>query len=307
VANGCGAVTDVFSPSLMRLGEGPLWDARTQTLHWVDIIDGVVLSQALDAALPRRVDVGTQIGCLGLTADPNVLVAGMRTGWHLLNLQTGERRFLADAERDRESCRFNDGAVDAAGRFWTGSLEDGESRPCGRLYVLRGDCSYSIADEGFYCSNGIDWSPDGRWLYFVDSRRNMIYRYAFDVERGAAFDRQVFVNTTALDGIPDGLRVDSVGDIWCAFWDGAHVTRISSDGVVLEQIPVPVLRPTSVSFGGPDLRTMFITSASFGLTGPQLRRWPLSGAVLQQRVGTPGSAAHHFVTTEEGAMHEVHQ
>jgi len=287
-------MTSVFWPGRAVLGEGPLWDPRTDTLYWVDIATGTVFAQDAEAPEPTRIDVGAQVGCLGLTGDPRVLVAGLRTGWHLLDLPTGSLSFLADPEADRPACRFNDGSVDPAGGFWTGSLEDGETRPVGRLYRLGGDGGYAVADEGFFCSNGIDWSPDGRWMYFVDSRADAIYRYAFDVESAAIDDRKILIDTSSLAGIPDGLRVDSAGHIWCAFWDGAHVTRFNPDGSVAEQVPVPVPRPTSVAFGGPDLRTMYITSASIDLTGDQLARWPLSGSVLRRKVEIPGRPPNYF-------------
>jgi sugar lactone lactonase YvrE len=294
VADGSRGVTSVFWNGRAALGEGPLWDPRTDTLYWVDIIAGIVFAQAPGAARPTRTEVGAQVGCLGLTDEPYVLVAGMRTGWHLLDVGTGDRVLLADPEADRPACRFNDGSVDPAGRFWTGSLEDGETRAEGRLYRLDGRGAFTMVDQGFYCSNGIDWSPDGRWMYFVDSRADVIYRYAFDVESGAVAGRQVFVDTASLPGIPDGLRVDARGDVWCAFWDGAHVTRFTPDGTPAEQVPVPVLRPTSVVFGGPGLGTMYITSASTGLTEAQLAAWPLSGSVLQRTAGTPGRPSTLF-------------
>lgn len=296
MADGGGAVTTVLSATRHVLGEGPLWDPRTGTLHWVDIIAGDVFSQPEHAMESRATHLGVQVGCLGLTADPNVLIAGLRTGWHLVHLDTGAQQLLGDPEHDRETCRFNDGSVDAAGRFWTGSLEDSESGPDGRLYRLDPDGSYQTMDEGFYCSNGIDWAPDGRWMYFVDSRRDRIYRYAFDPASGEARDRKILVDTTALPGIPDGLRVDAAGDIWCAFWDGAQIVRFAPDGSVREQVAVPVLRPTSVAFGGGDLRTMYITSASLGLTPAQLQSWPQSGMVLHRPVDTPGLPAHVFAS-----------
>jgi sugar lactone lactonase YvrE len=289
-------VISVLSANRLRLGEGPLWDGRTRTLHWVDIVAGDVFSQPEDATTPRVTKLGVQVGCLGLTADPAVLVAGLRTGWHLVNLDTGRRQLLGDPEHDRETCRFNDGSVDPAGRFWTGSLEDSESGPDGRLYRLDADGSYRTMDDGFYCANGIDWSPDGRWMYFVDSRVDRIYRYAFDPSTSETRDREVFVDTTELPGIPDGLRVDAAGDIWCAFWDGAQIIRFAPDGKIQEQLAVPVLRPTSVAFGGADLGTMYITSASHGLTPEQLAQWPQSGMVLRRSASTPGRPANVFAT-----------
>ncbi|MFD7315091.1 SMP-30/gluconolactonase/LRE family protein [Streptomyces sp. NPDC059883] len=292
-------MTSVFWNGRATLGEGPLWDARTDTLYWVDIVAGVVFAQASGAGRPRRIETGAQVGCLGLTDDPRVLVAGLRTGWHLLDAGTGDRTFLADPEADRPACRFNDGSVDPAGRFWTGSLEDGETRAVGRLHRLDAGGVHTVVDEGFYCPNGIDWSPDGRWMYFVDSRADVIYRYAFDVESGAATDRQVFVDTSSLPGIPDGLRVDANGEVWCAFWDGAHVSRFTPRGALAERLPVPVPRPTSVVFGGPGLRTMYITSASIGLTAAQLADWPLSGSVLRRTADTPGRPSARFHSARE--------
>ncbi len=196
------SATTVFWPGRATLGEGPLWDPRIDTLYWVDIVAGTVFAQAADAREPTRIDVGAQVGCLGLTDDPQVLVAGMRTGWHLLNTRTGSLTFLADPEADRPACRFNDGSVDPAGRFWTGSLDDGEAPPLGRLYRLDGDGTCTAVDEGFYCSNGMDWSPDGRWMYFADSRADVIYRYDFDVESGSAVARQVFADTSSMPRHP---------------------------------------------------------------------------------------------------------
>ncbi|MFJ6183212.1 SMP-30/gluconolactonase/LRE family protein [Streptomyces sp. NPDC092295] len=292
-------MTSVFWNGRATLGEGPLWDARTDTLYWVDIVAGVVFAQTSGAGRPRRIEAGAQTGCLGLTDDPRVLVAGLRTGWHLLDVRTGDRTLLADPEADRPACRFNDGSVDPAGRFWTGSLEDGEARAVGRLYRLDANGAYTVVDEGFSCPNGIDWSPDGRWMYFVDSRADVIHRYAFDAESGAATGRRVFVDTSSLPGIPDGLRVDAKGDVWCAFWDGAHVSRFTPDGALAEQLPVPVPRPTSVAFGGPGLRTMYITSASTGLTEAQLAEWPLSGSVLRRTADTPGRPSALFHSARE--------
>jgi sugar lactone lactonase YvrE len=294
LAAGNSPVTSVFWAGRALLGESPLWDSRTGTLYWVDFSAGNVFAQAPDVGRTAAIDVGTQVSCVGLTEDPQVLIAGLRTGWHLLDLRTSALTFLADPEADRQDCRFNDGAVDPAGRFWTGSVEDSQARPAGRLYRLDSDGRYTTADEGFYCSNGIDWSPDGRWMYFVDSGDRVIYRYAFDVASGAVSDRQVLADTSSLRGVPDGLKVDEAGDIWCAFWGGAHVTRFTPGGAVAETVPMPVLCPSSITFGGPGLSTMFITSASIDLTEDQLAEWPLSGAVLSLAASSPGRPAARF-------------
>src|SRR5258708_6529318 len=209
----------------MTLGEGPLWDTRTQTLHWVDILAGHVWTQGVTDRRARVVEVGAQVTCVALTDRPGVVIAALRGGWHFLDLASGARRFLADPEAQRPNCRFNDGAVDPVGRFWTGSLEDGEANPAGRLYRLDGDLAVDVMDQGVLCANGIDWSPDARSMYFVDSRRNVVYRYAYSRRTGSIGRRTVFLDTSDLDGIPDGLGVDAEGNVWVAFWDGCHVSR----------------------------------------------------------------------------------
>jgi sugar lactone lactonase YvrE len=117
-------------------------------------------------------------------------------------------------------------------------------------------------------------------MYFVDSRRQTIYRYSYDVATGEIGARKPFIDTRSMEGIPDGICVDVYGRIWCAFWDGAAIHVFDSSGQLVNTVPLPVLRPTSIAFGGPDMATMYVTSATIGLTNQQIAQWPLSGAVL---------------------------
>jgi sugar lactone lactonase YvrE len=275
------------------LAEGPLWDARQDALIWVDIYAGVVVRHWPKEGNTERIELGEHVGCVALTAEPDVLVAALRSGWHWLDLKTIELRLIAAPESDRPKCRFNDGAVDHLGRFWTGTLEDGEENPAGRLYRLSRDYGVETMDEGFLCSNGIGWSPDNQWMFFVDSRRDAIFRYESDAT-GKIGSRQKFIDTSLLEGIPDGICVDADGLLWCAFWDGAAVRAFDMHGAVVDVIDVPALRPTSLTFGGPDLKTMYITTASLGLTPEQKKKWPASGAVLALPAARPGRAENIF-------------
>jgi sugar lactone lactonase YvrE len=184
------------------------------------------------------------------------------------------------------------------GRFWTGSLEDGERDPVGRLYRLNPDRSVHLVDRGFYCPNGIDWSPDARSMYFVDSRADVVYRYSFDAKSGQVGERRRFLDTSAMDGIPDGLCVDADGNVWIAFWDGEHVSRFGPDGAHQIRIDVPVTRPTSVALGGADLRDLFITSARTGLSPSVLAATPDAGSLFVTRVDVAGLAPHYFPLAE---------
>jgi sugar lactone lactonase YvrE len=275
------------------LGEGPIWDSRDGRLFWVDIVGGVINVLTPAASHSRRIEVGEHIGCIALTAQPDTLVGALRSGWFWIDVETGAKQLIA-ASPAPTGCRFNDGAVDRAGRFWVGTLEDRETSPVGELYRLAPDLSYRPMDRGFLCSNGITWSTDRRWLFFVDSRNNAIYRYRFDDGEGRVGDRRLFVDTTALPGVPDGIEMDSEDTLWCAFWDGAQIVGFDGNGEARETIAVPAIRPTSLTFGGPGLATMFITTAAFGLSERKLAEWPASGAIFELGRPTPGLPANAF-------------
>ena len=289
-------VIDIAAEGRSTLGEGPLWDHRAGRMLWVDIADGAVNILTPSAGSTKRIELGENVGCLALTNRVDTVVAALRSGWHLLDLATGERRLIASLPAPA-SHRFNDGAVDAAGRFWTGTLEDGERKPVGELFQLNPDLSHRAMDRGFLCSNGIAWSLDDRWMFFVDSRRDAIYRYRFELATGAIEDRELFIDTGPFSGIPDGIEIDLDGLLWCAFWDGARVVAFDRRGVPRHTIDVPALRPTSVTFGGPDFRTMYITSARMGLTPRELTDWPASGALLALERSVPGRPANVFGST----------
>jgi sugar lactone lactonase YvrE len=275
------------------LGEGPIWDSRTGRLFWVDIVEGVINVLTPATSRRHRIEVGEHVGCIALTAQPDTIVGALRSGWYWIDIETGAKQLIGTSPAGA-GCRFNDGAVDSAGRLWVGTLEDSETNPVGELYVLAPDLSYRPMDRGFLCSNGITWSTDRRWLFFVDSRRNAIYRYRFDGEAGRIEDRHLFVDTRAFPGVPDGIEMDSEDTLWCAFWDGAQVVGFDGNGEARETIAVPAIRPTSVTYGGPDLTTMFITTAAFGLSESELAEWPASGAVFELGRPVPGLPANVF-------------
>ncbi len=288
-----GSVIEHVGHNKATLGEGPTWDQRNGRLFWVDIVEGAINVFTPSTAHAQRVKVGEDIGCLALTAKPDTLVGALRSGWHWINVESGEKQLIASSPADR-SQRFNDGAVDDAGRFLTGTLEDGETNPVGTLFVLDTDLTYRSIDQGFLCSNGITWSVDRQWMFFVDSRRHAIYRYRYDAEAGTVGERWLFLDTSGLPGVPDGIEMDSGGTLWCAFWDGAQVVGFDGDGAVQIAIPVPAIRPTSITFGGPELRTMYITSARAGLSEQDLAHWPASGSVFAIERPTPGLPANLF-------------
>jgi sugar lactone lactonase YvrE len=149
-------------------------------------------------------------------------------------------------------------------------------------------------DSGFHVSNGIGWSPDDRVMYFADSAHGKIYAYDFDLDSGEVANRRAFVSMPEGNGLPDGLSVDSEGGVWVACWDGWSVTRYGPDGVVDRIVPLPVPRPTSCTFGGPDLTTLFVTTARIRLSSQVLADAPLSGSVLAVDAGVRGQSETVF-------------
>jgi sugar lactone lactonase YvrE len=286
-------VIEVVDPRKATLGEGPIWDHRDGRLLWVDIAEGAVTVFTSSTSRTQRIEVGENVGCVALTARPDTLIGALRSGWYWIDIATEDKQLIA-ASPAAKSHRFNDGAVDDAGRFWTGTLEDGETNPVGELFLLDVDLTNRSMDRGFLCSNGITWSTDRRRMFFVDSRNNAIYRYRYDVDTGVIGQRELFLDTSDLPGFPDGIEMDSDDILWCAFWDGAQIIGFDASGAVQITIPVPAIRPTSIAFGGPELRTMYITSARLGRSEGDLAHWPASGSVFAVERSTPGLPANVF-------------
>ena len=247
------------------LGEGPVWDGAAGRLYWVDIKNPAVHALEPATGALRRWPMPAPIGTIGLRARGG-LVAALKSGFAFVDLDSGIVTPIIDPEADRPGNRFNDGHVDARGRFWAGSMDDGEGKPTGDLYRLDADLSVTRFAAGFVVTNGIEWSADGRTLYFVDSGQRVIYADAFDMAAGQPGARRVFARLTADQGYPDGLTVDAEDHVWGAHWDGARLTRYRPDGTVERVIPMPVPRVTSCCFGGPDLDILYVTTASIGLS-----------------------------------------
>jgi sugar lactone lactonase YvrE len=221
----------------------------------------------------------SNVGSIGLSDTG--LVAALRTGFALLDKAGRIVESLCDPIAQTVNLRFNDGRVDRRGRFWTGTVQEKRETGLAALYRLNGrDCQEM--KHGFTVSNGISWSPDDKTMYFADSWTRTIHAFDFDADEGSIRGQRVFARFGDKEGIPDGATVDTDGCYWIAHFDGGRVTRYTPRGEIDRIIEMPVVRPTSCEFGGPGLRTLYVTSASFGLTEQQLRDAPLSGGVCDR-------------------------
>ena len=259
------------------LGEGPVWSVAEQALYWVDIEAPAVHRWRWGTGETQTWSMPALVGALAIR-DRGGLALALRTGVHTFDLDSGELTFVADPEADLPGTRYNDGTVDPAGRFWIGGMVLTGAPASAGLYRFSGDGRWTQVLAGIGCSNGAGFSPDGTVMYYTDTVTRKIMRYEFDVATGDISHPSVFAADE--DCNPDGLTVDADGFVWSAKWDGSRIVRYAPDGAVDRVIPVPVQRPTSLAFGGPDLRTLLITTARIDLTPEQLEAQPLAGRLL---------------------------
>ena len=273
-----------------RLGEGPLWHAAKEALYWVDIEGEQFHRYHTKTDKLDTFQVGQPIGCLGFRVKDGLLM-GLRDGIGFWDWDTQSIEIIANPEAGRKGARFNDGRVDSRGRLWAGTLgEDSQSK----LYRFDPDDTIHTMETGITISNGIGWSPDDRIMYYTDSPLRVIYAYDFDPDSGEIENRRDFVQVPLTEGFPDGLTVDSEGCVWSAQWDGWRVTRYDPDGKEERVIPLPVQRPTSCAFGGPNLDLLYITSAWTGLSDKDRQEQPFAGDLFVLDAGVKGQSENKF-------------
>ncbi len=276
-----------------ELGEGPVWDAVRQRLVFVDIPRGDVhvFDPATGAA--RIVRATPPVSAVVCTQAGDWLIAAGR-GIRRLDPDTGRETPLVEAEPESRATRMNDGAVDPQGRFWVGSMSTVRESGQGTLYRFDPDGSLHTMLTGVTTSNGIDWSPDGRLMYYVDTRTLRIDVFDFDGATGAIAGRRPFVDLAGETGRPDGLIVDGEGGVWVALWEGGAIRRYDARGRLDRTVTLPVTCPTKCAFGGPSLEDLFVTSASAPLDAETRRAQPWAGALLHLRPGVAGKPASLF-------------
>ena len=273
------------------LGEGPLWDPEDQALYWIDIKERHLQKWTPGTGDYRVWALPEEIGSFALRTIGGAVLA-LQNGFYMLDFDSGDVLPVVDPETDKPGNRFNDGKCDRAGRFWAGTMDNAERVINGALYRLDPDHSCRLMRPGAFISNGLGWSPDNRTMYYSDSSMQRIFAFDFDLAAGAISNERVFAVVD--QGYPDGLTVDAEGYIWSAVWDGWRVTRYAPDGSIDQEIRMPVQRPTSCMFGGPDLDTLYITSASINLPEETRMVQPQAGSVFALQPGVKGLPETRF-------------
>jgi sugar lactone lactonase YvrE len=247
-----------------QLGEGVLWSARDDALYWVDILAPALNRMSLASGAITRWAMPEPIGWVVERARGPGFIAGMKSGFAELTLDPFAVRLFADPEPDLPGNRMNDGKADAAGAIWAGTMDMAQAAAVGSLYRLAPDRSWTRVDSGYGVTNGPAFSPDGAWLYHNDTALRTVYRFARRAD-GTLGARETFIRFDEEQGHPDGMTVDAAGGLWIAHWGGARVSRFHADGRIDRSIALPARQITNLTFAGPELDRMFVTSAATGL------------------------------------------
>ena len=269
-----------------QLGENPLWHSEHQSLYWCDITAGRLYRHHVDnnrteIVLDGQRNPEQMIG--GFTIEQDGALLLFMSGGRVQRWIDGRVDVVLEAQSDMAATRFNDVIADPEGRVFCGTMPAGDK--AGKLYRLDRDCALTAVVEGVGCSNGLGFTSDLKQLYYTDSSIRRIDAFAYDPSTGGLSNRTVFVDSKDQPGVPDGLTVDGDGNVWSARWEGACVTCHAPDGRELRRLRLPVSRVTSLTFGGNDLSTLFITSAQ---SEDVSTRGPNDGDVFVCRPGVAG-------------------
>lgn len=295
---------EVVVSEVGALYEGPCWDDRTERLLWVDILAGVVHSMNPRTQESSSHDLGMPVGVV-VPRESGGWVAAVERGFAFLDEDWKLAGPIIDAPAQGAGTRFNDGGCDPAGRFWAGTLSYDQTPGAGALYRLAGDGQVVRVLDQVTISNGIDWSPDGHLMYYVDSGRGTVDCMDFDPVSGLPSGRRTLVSIPSVEGVPDGLTVDTEGFLWVAVWGGWCIRRYAASGALDRVVQLPVSQVSSLCFGGPGHRDLFITSAFDGLSPEERAQQPLAGAVFRHRPGISGLPVRRFVGRQAETKAEI--
>jgi len=268
-------------------GEGPFWDTVNDRLLLVDMLAGAVVAVQADGSTERRNVAGVAAAIRARRRGGYVLAAENR--FVLLGPDLTEDRQLAPVFTDPQ-IRMNDGGCDPQGRFYCGTMAYDETPRAGTLYRLDPDGNVEVVLREVTISNGLQWNRAGDTVFYVDTPTGRVDSFTFDPGSGAFSDRRAFAEISG-GGSPDGMAIDEEDGLWVALWGGSAVHRYDASGRLDLVVDLPVSNVTACAFGGPELRTLFITTSRQGL-GPADQ--PEAGAVFRYEAGVRGAPQHPY-------------
>ena len=263
------AISEVTSD----LGEGPIWSADTNSVTWTDITQNTFHTADIDTGKTMSFGVPSMVGAIAHSKD----------GGYIAATQKGFARIGVDGKYSPlhsflpDDMRMNDGKVDPSGRFWAGSMALSFEKGRGSLYVLEKDNSYRSILDDITLSNGMGWSPDAQYFYYIDSVPGVLKRFDYDLYTGHISNPKDLITFDSSSGIPDGMSMSSDGKIVIALWDGRRIEIYEPSGEKVSEITLGVSRPTSCTFAGPNRDILIVSTASQGIDQADE---PLAGKIL---------------------------
>jgi len=271
---------EVLVPHICTLGEGPVWDAENQMICWIDIGKKQIHQYATINQVHQILSIDEIPGAIAICTNGD-FIAGLSNGFAFVDRNNGQIKPINNPEAHLSGNRFNDGKCDPAGRFWVGTMAFNEVTGAGNLYRIDEDLTPDLMIIGVTISNGLAWSPDGGIFYYIDTPTREVVAYDYDILRGNITNKRTIITIPENEGYPDGMTIDTEGMLWIAHWDGWQISRWDPQtGKKLLSIPFPAARITSCTFGGNDLRDLYITSAGIDLTAEQQANQPLAGSLF---------------------------
>jgi len=270
-----------------HLGEGPVWHPQEGRLYWADVTRPCIYAFEPDVGQVGIWPMPSEVGFL-VPRDGGGVVAGLRDeGIVAVDATYGRLTPIVQPAIGKPPGRFNDARTDPMGRLWTGWLTDSRLMP-GTLYRIDKDLSVNPMLDDVFASNGMGWSPDGTTFYYTDSHIGTIWAFDFNMDDGELGDRRCFFRTSVQGETPDGMQIDSEGNVWTVIYNGGRIVRLDPDGNVLAEIPLPVRLTTSAAFGGEGLATLFVTTAIRQQSAILLDGQPDAGGLFALRPGVAG-------------------
>ena len=280
------------------VGESPVWDARRGRLFWVDIIGKAILSLNPENGLVETTPTEDFPTAIGLCESPEKAVIAFAGGVSIWEIGTDRFEPFATLDDEPEGNRLNEGAVGPDGAFWVGTMQsnlnpDGSmrdmDRSSGALYrVSPSGAVRRVTAQSFGISNTLVWDEPRGTMYFGDTLAQTLYRFPWPLTGDYAPWA-----VTKDHGFPDGSAIDEEGYVWNARYAGGRLLRYAPDGTIDRQLPLPATNITACTFGGPDRRTLYVTTATNQLAPDRLEN-PAEGALLALDVGVAGPPSYLF-------------
>ena len=277
-----------------RLGEGAFWNHKTQELYWVDIEDQMLHIYNPQTKKNRSLPTPSKIGTV-VPKNTNETIVALQDGIYTMNIKSGDIVLLSDIESGLTENRFNDGKCDPSGRLWVGSMALKMQSYRASLYMVDTSGNAQVKIDRVTVSNGIVWSSDQKTMYYIDTPTGMIRAFDFDNEIGAISNERIVVKVPNSMGSPDGMAIDSEDMLWVGMWNGNAVIRCNpKTGKIISKIEVPAHNVTACAFGGKNLDTLYITTASIDMTKKEKAACPLAGSLFKADPGVKGVKSVFF-------------